>query len=445
MASKLPPGSRAPSIVQAFNWVRRPAAAMEVAQKRYGDVWTLRLLAHTRFVLVSDPQLIEQIFKADPTLLHAGEADAMIGEALVGQNSVLVLDEEAHTTKRTLLQPPFHRDRIDHYRDAILRICAEEIASWPLREPIELLPRMQAITLKSIMSVIFGVTGGPAEERLHARIRDLFGWAANPLHMARLHVAHRRGSDLPKSFLAVRDPFDRVVLEEIDRARQDPRLPERDDILAMLLKARHDDGSPMDDRDLRDQMVTLLIQGHQTTAAALGWALERLMRHPEAFERLRADVQSGSEEYLDAVFKETLRVRPSLFIIPRLVVRQPYQLGEYEIPVGGLVVPCIYLLHRREDIYPEPAAFRPERFLEQPEGKYTWIAFGGSDRHCIGRSFATAEFKEVLRMIVQQVRLAPAEPGDEKIVRRGILFAPGAGARGVVQERLAARAASVAA
>jgi cytochrome P450 family 135 len=441
MTAKLPQGPRAPRTVQSYNWARRPTLLMETARERYGDVWTLRLLGPSTFILVEDPTLIEGIFTADPTLLRAGEANGMIGEGMLGHNSMLLLDGEPHAVKRKLLQPPFHHAHIDRYHDAIARICEEEIAGWPSHEPLELLPRMQAITLKSIMSVIFGVTGGPAQERLHARIRDIFTWAASPLHMLSLHVAHRRGSDLPKAFVQARDPLDVVLFEEIDRARQDPLLGERDDVLAMLLKTRYEDGSPMDDRDLRDQMVTLLIQGHQTTASALAWALERLMRHPDAYERLRAEAQSASEEYLDAVFKETLRVRPPLPIVPRAVAQRPYPLGEYELPVGSMVAPSIYMVQRREDAYPEPARFRPERFLEGADSGYTWIAFGGGDRHCIGRSFATAEFKLALRLIAQQVRLEPVDAADERIVRRGILFAPAAGARGIVRERLGAQAA----
>lgn len=396
----------------------------------------LRLLGPATFVLVSDPGLIDAIFSADPARLHAGEANAMIGEGLLGRNSVLVVDGGQHTTKRKLLAPPFHHDHVARYHDAIAHICGEEISSWPLHEPFELLPRMQTITLKSIMSVVFGVTGGAAQERLHARIRDMFAWAANPWHMINLHLAHRRSSGLPKGFLGVRDPLDAVIQEEIARARADPHLGERDDVLAMLVKTRDESGSAIEDSDLRDQMVTLLIQGHQTTAAALAWALERLMRQPEACERLQAEAQTSDEDYLDAVFKETLRVRPPLPVIPRVVANEPYPLGEYEIPVGHMVTPSIYMVQRRDEVYPDPSRFRPERFLEQPESSYTWIAFGGGDRHCLGRSFATAEFKLALRMIMQQVRLKAADPRDEKIVRRGILFAPAAGARGIVQERL---------
>jgi cytochrome P450 family 135 len=255
--------------------------------------------------------------------------------------------------------------------------------------------------------------------------------------MTRLHLAHRRGKSLPKSFLEARDPLDRVVFEEIQRARNDPRLEERDDILAMLLQAKHEDGSPMTDQEIRDQMMTLLIQGHTSTATTLAWAFERLTRHPDVLERLRSELQSGSDEYLDAVFKEVLRVRPPIPITPRKVV-QPYTLGGYEIEIGALIAPSVWMVHRREDVYPDPERFRPERFLEQPEGKYTWIPFGGSDRHCLGRSFATHEIKTVLRTIVLQARFAPAEGPDEAVTRRGILFSPKDSARAVLQERVPA-------
>ena len=280
MPVKLPPGPRLPRLAQSYKWARQPTTLMESARERWGEVWTLRLLGPVTFVLVADPQLIEAVFAADRALLHAGEANGIIGEGLLGPNSLLLLDEQPHASKRGLLQPPFDRAHVERYHDAIAGICEQEISGWPLGEPLELLPRMQAITLRSIMSVVFGVTGGPAQERLHARIGEIFAWAANPLHMVSLHLAHRRDSDLTKGFLAVRDPFDVVLFEEIRKTREDPDLERRDDVLAMLAKTRYEDGTPIDDRDLRDQMVTLLIQGHQTTAAALAWALERLMRHP---------------------------------------------------------------------------------------------------------------------------------------------------------------------
>jgi len=259
--------------------------------------------------------------------------------------------------------------------------------------------------------------------------------------MTKLHLAHRRGKSLPKDFLKARNPLDAVILEEIERARKDPRIEERDDILALLLQARHEDGSPMTDRELRDELMTLLIQGHTSTATALSWAFERLARHPDSFERLRTEAQNGGEEYLDAVFHEVLRLRPPIPIAPRRATR-PYRLGDYEIEEGTLIAPAIYSVHRREDVYPDPEKFRPERFVDQPAGTYTWIPFGGGDRHCVGRSFATSEIKTVVRTVGLQARLAPAEQADEGITRRGILFSPKDSAKVVVKERVPAPGAA---
>jgi cytochrome P450 len=425
-------------VLVALKWIRKPAATMEEAHATYGDVWTLRLLAGTNFVFVSDPKLIEQVFTADDKVIHGGDAN-MIATALLGENSVLLLDEVPHMTQRKLLLPPFHGDRVQRYHDTMARICEEEIATWPIDEPMSLLPRMQTITLNVIMSAIFGVSGGERQDALRARIRAQLDWGDNPMRMGRLHLTHRRGKEPPKSFLAVRDPLDATIFEEIELARRDPRLEERDDILALLVQARHDDGSPMSDREIRDEMITLLIQGHTSTATALSWALERLMRHPEVFEKLRAEAQNsnGDGEYVDAVFKETLRVRPPLPMTARRV-NQPFRLGEYDLEVGTLIAACIYLVHRREDLYPDPERFRPERFLEQKTGTYTWIPFGGGDRHCIGRSFATAEIKAVLTTLARNTRLEPAEQADETIRRRGILFSPSDGARAVLRERVPA-------
>jgi cytochrome P450 len=446
MASNLPPGPSGPALRNAYGWMRRPAALLDSAQKRYGDVWTLRLLADTTFVVVSDPELVKGVFTAPSTELLAGEANMMIGTALLGEHSVILLDEPEHMRQRKLLLPPFHGERMKQYSELMAKACEEELASWPLNEPIELLPRMATITVNVIMSVIFGVTGGPTQDKLRTRIRNLLAWGANPLHMFRLHLITRRGkTEFPKSFMEVREPVNEIVYEEIKRAREDPRLGERGDILAMLVQSTHEDGSAVTDREVRDQLITLLIQGHNSTATALAWGLERMLRQPETMERLRAELEAGKQEYLNAVFHETLRIRPPLPVVLRVVVNQPYQLGEWEIEPGKLIGPCIYLLHHREDLYPEPEKFRPERFLDQKPGTYTWIPFGGGERHCIGRTFATTEIKEVLSTIALQTRLEPAEPADEGIRRRGMLLSPTGSTRAVLKERRPATKVSVAA
>jgi cytochrome P450 len=420
----------------------KPAACLEDGQRRFGDVWTLKMLKDTTFVVVSNPALIKEVFSADPTVLHAGEANMMIGTALLGEYSVVLLDEDVHTAQRQLLLPHFGSERVARYHDTMERICEEHLAKWPLHEPIELLPRMQAITRKVILTVIFGVTGGEAQERLEVLTRTLLDWGARAWNMAKLHRATRReGGKLPQGFLERRDPLDAAVYEEIERTRRDSQLEERDDILAMLVQGRHEDGSPMTDREIRDQMITILIQGHASTATAISWALERLIRHPDKAERLRAETEDG-DAYLDAVVFETLRLRPTNPIVVRKV-KQPFRLGEYDLEVGTVIAPCIFLLHRRADLYPEPLRFRPERFLEEPVDSYKWIPFGGGDRYCIGRNFAVAEIKSVLRTVLRQARLAPVEQRDEQIRKRGILLSPTDSTRVVVEERVPAAGVAV--
>jgi len=434
LTPKLPPGPKK-SIATNLKWLREPASFMQESYERYGDVWMLNMHFGTSFVLVSDPDLVKQVFTADPAVVRGGEANAQIGTALMGPHSVILLDEQDHTTARKLLLPPFHGESIERYRDHVAHACEQNLASWPLDTPIELLPRMQAITLSTIMTAVFGVSG-PMQERLKARIADLIAFASSEARMAMMHVAGRM-KRVPRSFLRVRGPFDAVLFEVIDEARRDPRLDERDDILAMLLRTCHEDGSPMSDPELRDVLVTLLMQGHMSTGTALAWALERLTRHPEVLERLRAELEGGSEQYLDAVVKEALRVRPPVSLVMRMV-KQPYEIGGYEVQPGMMLSPCVLTLQRRADLYPEPLAFRPERFLDSQTGTYTWIPFGGGQRHCIGRSFAMMEIKVVLRTLALQARLATSNEPDEASTRRGIMLSPKEGARAVLRERVPA-------
>ena len=442
MASKFPPGPGGTRLVNTIKFQRRPAVFMEAARQEHGDVWTLRLMGGTNFVVVSDPKLVEQIFTADPTVLHTGSST---GKPVMGARSVIILDEREHADMRKLLAPAFRPERLERYHGLTEEICRREVADWPLREPFELLPRMERITLGVIMSAIFGVTQSARQESLRTRINTMVAWGGSRVRMARLHASQRKGWEPPRSLVKVREPLDAAVFEVIAEAKQDPHLEERDDILAMLLQARYEDGSPMTDRDLRDTLVTLLIQGHASTADGLCWAYERLMRHPEVYERLRAEAQTESEEYLDAVVKETLRARPPLPIGTRLV-NKPIVLGEYELEPGTLIAPCIYLVHHREDIYPEPHRFRPERFLEQPAGKYTWIPFAGGHRACLGGHFAMNEIKTVLRTLNRLILLEPDEQRDEEIRLRRVGLSPERRARAVLVERIPeAEAADVAA
>ena len=424
-------------MLNTIKWQRDPVPFLEDASRRHGSVWMLRVLGGTTFVVVSDPALIEQMFTEDPAVLHGGEAKLMVGKTLLGGHSLLLIDGPEHTQLRKLMLPAFHGDRVERFRALMERECAEDLARWPLHEPISLLPRLQEITLNVIMRAVFGVREGADEDRLRARIHDLHAYAANPLKMVRLFVANTRGDRPPKSFAQVRAALDEVIHAEIERARTDERVDERDDVLALLVQARDEDGNPLTDEQLRDQMMTLLVQGHSSTAVALAWALERLLLNPPVLERLRAELRENGDEYLEAVVKETLRARPSIPMTTRLV-KQPYRLGGHDIEPGVTLVADIFTIHHREDLYPEPEAFRPERFLGQKEGKYTWIPFGGGTRYCIGRTFATTEMKAVLRTIVLQARLRLAEQGEEQIFRRATAFSPKRGVMAVLEERVQA-------
>ncbi len=418
----LPPGPRMPRLVQTLGWMSRFGPFMEGLRDRHGDTFTLRIQNEGTWVLFSDPAAVKQIFTGDPALLHAGEANAIL-RPMVGPNSVLLLDERAHMTQRKLLLPPFHGERMKAYGELMTEVAEREVASWPAGTVVATRPNMQRLTLEIVMRAIFGVSDTARLERLRSALLAMLDWTMDPSRMAVLVMAGPKGIGRLPAYRRVMGRLDSVIFEEIALRRAAADLDERSDILSMLLAARHEDGSPMADGELRDELMTLLVAGHETTATALSWALERLARHPGAWERLR----EGDDEYLDAVIKETLRLRPVLPIVLRRL-KAPMEIGGYELPAGVSVAPCIFLMHRREDIYPEPRAFRPERFLEQPAGTYTWIPFGGGVRRCLGASFALFEMAAVLRVIAARCpRLEPGGvggPTSERIIRRSITLVP---------------------
>jgi cytochrome P450 family 135 len=432
MPSTLPPGPSVSRVLNTLRFQTRPVAFLEAARRKYGDVWLLELVGHTDFVMVSDPKLVEDVFTADPTVLHTGSGT---GRPVMGPRSAIILNEDEHARLREVLNPLFSGDSVKRYNSLTSRIAEQELAGWPLHEPQPLLPLMQGITLKLIMGAVFGVTEDDRQEALSERIEALIAWGSGAARMAMMHRSQRLGKPEPASLTKARDPLDEMVLEVIDRAQKDPALEQRDDILAMLIKARYEDGSAMNESELRDQLVTLLIQGHASSADALSWAFERLLRSPEIYDRLRDEVKSDGEDYVDAVVKETLRMRPPLGMCTRLV-NKPFTLGEYELEPGVLIAPSIYLVHHREDVYPEPERFRPERFLEQPVGKYTWIPFGGGYRACLGGYFAMHEIKTVLRTLALQARFEPVETADEQVRLRRVGMSPKQGARATLVERV---------
>jgi cytochrome P450 len=436
----LPPGPSWPVGYSTAAWVARPWATLRRLRDTYGDTFTFRLANEKPWVFLTDPEHVKQVFTGDPRLLHAGEANSILMPVL-GSHSVLLLDDARHIGQRKLLLPPFHGERMKQYGEIMDQAAASEIERWPAGEPFELAPRMASVTLEVIMRAVFGIQEreNARFERLGTMLRELLDLLGSPRSFA---VPILLGPDRAARMLRKElRPIDEAIFELIDERRRDPGLAEREDILSLLLEARHEDGSPMSNVELRDELMTLLVAGHETTATALSWAFERLARNPAALSRLEDEVAAGEDAYLDAVITEALRLRPVISIVLRRLTA-PMEIAGHELPAGVSVAPCIYLMHRREDIYPEADRFRPERFLETPPGTYTWIPFGGGVRRCIGASFALFEMKAVLRAVVSRARVIPAEPAPEASRRRAITHVPEHGARVRIERRSLGRSAA---
>jgi cytochrome P450 len=420
---------------------------MDRCRRRYGDVFTTRMLPAAasgpgarpnegNWVFLADPDLVRKVFTTDPALVRTGPTNRFL-QGVIGPGSILVSDEPEHMQQRRLLLPPFHGERVETYRELIGEVTRAELESWPVGRELSLWPRMQAITLEVIVRAVFGITDAERRRRMHVLLRDML----NRLTSARWVLARTALTVATSRRTNPRDPADRVlapvdeaIFDEIRLRRAAGEGGRGDDILSLLIDARYEDGSPLSDRQLRDELITLLIAGHESTATALAWAFERLLRHPGGLERLRAEADAGEDGYADAVVKETLRLRPVLPIVLRELV-EPMTLGSHRLAAGTWVAPCGYLIHRREDIYPEPLSFRPERFLGEKPGTYTWMPFGGGVRRCVGAAFAQLEMKEVLQSVTRRLEIAPVHARSERMRPRFITLAPSGGARARVMAR----------
>jgi cytochrome P450 family 135 len=418
----LPPGPRMPRALQTAIWSREAQWFLDQGRARFGPMFSIKIAYEGDWVVLADPELVKQVFTGDPKVFHAGEGNQIL-RPILGDNSVLVLDEKPHMSQRKLLLPPFHGERMQAYGEKMTEIAAREIDSWPTGVPYKLRPRMQAITLEIIIETVFGVHDGARMEPLREALRDFLDLTTNPVLLAPVLLI---GPDRVKLIPAFRRRVQRVdelIAREIGERRGAEDLAERDDVLSLMLQARHEDGSPMSDAEIRDELLTLLVAGHETTATALSWAMERLTRHPEKLERLRAEVLDDEEDYLTATIQETLRLRPVISIVVRRLT-EAVELGGYELPAGAGVTPCIHLIHRDPGIYPDPDRFLPERFIDNPPGTYTWIPFGGGVRRCLGAAFAQFEMAVVLRELVRRHRIEPANPASERNYRRAITETP---------------------
>src|ERR671915_1659622 len=395
--SALPPGPRLPRWVQTAGFMFAPGLMLDRMRKRYGDLVLMRTLFDPGFVMVFDPDLVKQVFRAPPEQLRAGEANAVLGP-VVGERSVLLLDGAEHLRHRKLLLPPFHGQRMRAYESVMREAADRAIDSWPVGEPFALLPSMQALTLEVIARAVFGVEEGARQDELLERIRAMIEPMSTRLGVLLTILSGTRRGARIEEFEERRRRVDELIYDEIARRREVPDLEEREDVFSMLLLASDENGSPMTDHELRDELVTLLVAGHETTATGLAWAFELLLRNPRVLEKTRAAVETGDDAYLDAVVKETLRIRPVITGIGRKVRGEPFELGGYTIPPGIEINPSISTMHKRADRYPQPGEFRPERFLgDNPPDTYSWIPFGGGTRRCLGASFASFEMRVVIK------------------------------------------------
>jgi hypothetical protein len=434
----LPPGPPYPSLIQGIGFWSRPLAFLERCRARYGKRFTIRLPLAPPFVMLSDPAELKEAFTAPPDVLHPGQG-ARVLEPVVGSNSVILLDEGAHLEQRKLMLPTFHGEKMERLSGLMAEVAEREVASWPREEHVELHPRMQRLTLEIILRAVFGLDPGPRLDALRERLGAMLAFGDRPISLLPIPLESLAGRTLQRvgpyvKFVRMQEDADKLIFGLIHERRREQQ--EGDDILGMLLEARHEDGSPMEDQELRDELMTLLVAGHETTASTLAWAFARLPHHPEVLRRLAEELDAGEEEpYLTATIQETLRRRPVLpNAAPRLTMRD-VEVGGWDYPPGVCLVPNAYLIHHDPEIYPDPYAFRPERFIDDPPGTYTWIPFGGGRRRCLGASFAMLEMRIVLRAVLAACELRPTGEGTELARRRNITIRPAGGARAVLRDR----------
>jgi cytochrome P450 len=432
----LPPGPKQPRYAQALQWVMRPQEFVVRQRERFGDVFTLEFIEGQPLVFLGDPEDVRTVFTGSAEVMHAGEANRLLGPIL-GSRSILLLDEAEHLRQRRLLLPPFHGARMLRYEEIMAEAVQRELATWEEGEVIEMLPRMQAITLEVIMRAVFGIEDGLEMERLRVLLRRMLKATTDMRQMALSLIMGPDSARLQQRLREVLDPVDDELYRVIAEHRADPDLEQREDILSMLLLARDEEGEPLSDEELRDELMTLLLAGHETTASSLSWAFEQLTQNPQTLQQLTEELRGGGDgAYCEAVIQETMRLRPVLPIVVRLL-KEPITVGQgrFRLPAGTRVAPAIMLVHLRDDIYPDPFNFRPERFIEKPPGTYTWIPFGGGMRRCVGSAFAQFEMSAVLRAVVTEFDLESVG-GPERIARRSLTIVPDHGGRVRVSRRV---------
>jgi cytochrome P450 family 135 len=438
----LPPEHSNGPALQTLRWMFRPIEYMDEARRRYGETFGVKFIGFkTPLYFTSDPAAAKVIYSNRKNTLPPGRNTVL--EPVMGPRSILLLEGSEHMARRKLMLPPFHGERMRAYESVIQEVIDRETDSWPQGQEFRIHSRMQSVTLEVILRAVFGVTDEARLIRMRQRLAVLLRQTASPgLQLVGLASQRFGGWGPWRRFEGTLSRVDEVIHEEIAERRADPDLSERDDILSMLVAARFEDGSEMSDEEVRDQLVTLLLAGHETTATALAWTFDLLLRNPDPLERLRAEIAEGDgDEYLRAVITESLRLRPVIPIAGRRLA-EGIEVDGYSLPAGADVSPAIYLTHTRPDIYPDPHSFRPERFLDEGPDTYAWVPFGGGVRRCLGATFAEFEMRIVLREVLGRCELQAASEQAEGIKRRNITFSPKRGTPVVLVERRAAATAA---
>jgi cytochrome P450 family 135 len=421
---ELPPGPRAPAAWQTVAWTVRPAAFLRRVHERFGDPVTIRTYwMDEPMVLFSHPDAVREVFRLDPAVAPAGQSWEFL-RPFAGPHSILVLDGEEHLRERRLIQTPFHGERMGAFRPTVAELARRELSTWS--GLVTTLERMKHLTLETILRVVFGARGEQEAAQLRDAVHGTLDTVRSLPRMLAMSLVQRDlGPHSPWGrFRVAVERFDSLLLDVVARRRAEPA---GDSMLALLLEQRDEDGNPPTDRHLRDQLVALLAAGHDTSAAALAWAFERLARHPAVHARLG----EGDPAYLDAVVKEVLRVRPALTIAPRRLL-EPVRIAGRTLPAGVHVAACLWLALRREDLWPQAAAFRPERWLEgPPPNPMSWIPFGGGVRRCAGAPFAEMEMREVLRAAAD-LEIRPVRPEPERARRSALVVTPHRGGEVIV-------------
>ena len=428
--TELPPGPAEPPALQTLRWLLRPISFLEACRRRFGDAFSVRFLGfQTPMVMLSHPDAIRALYGMREHGLPPGRTVAL--RPIVGPRSLLLLEGREHLARRRLMLPPFHGERMRAYESIVRDAVARDVEGWPVGRAFAIHPRMQSITLDVILRAVFGVTDPGRRARLAERLGRLLASTSSAGLQFGVLLSRRLGGPDPLARLeALAGEIDALLAEEIAERRATPR----EDILSMLVTARFEDGGAMEDAEVRDQLMTLLLAGHETTATGLAWTFDLLLRHPRALGRLVAEVDAGEETYLRAVVAESLRLRPVVPLAGRRLSAE-LRVNGHVLPPGTDVTPAIWLAHTRADRYPEPFAFRPERFLESAPATYAWIPFGGGVRRCLGAAFAEMEMRVALAEILRRRVLLPATAGAERVARRNVTFSPSSGTRVVAAAR----------